>query len=247
LRKSLFAAFVAVLVLGISAVAFGAFQQTFTQSFTVTKPNKLTGINTLITSTDDAGAKPKEVSRVIIKFNKGTKFNYNVPAICKLTAEQIAGASDPLTACPAKSKVGTGSAEADAAPLIPSSQQVLEDITAFNTTKGIYFVLTDKDNNPSDSNPGQLLVIKGVLSGATLTTDVPVLNVAGTSVVLTKFELSIKKVSKKTKKNGKTTVVNYITTPNKCSGGKWTNVSTFQYRDGSPSVERSAVTNCKKK
>jgi hypothetical protein len=24
-------------------------------------------------------------------------------------------------------------------------------------------------------------------------------------------------------------------------------VSTFQYRDGSPSVERSAVTNCKKK
>lgn len=247
MRKSLFAALVAVLVLGISAVAFGAFQQTFTQSFTVTKANKLTGINTLITSKDDAGAKPKEVSRVIIKFHKGTKFNYNVPGICKLTAEQIAGASDPLTACPAKSKVGTGSAEADAAPLIPSSQQVLEDINAFNTTKGIYFVLSDKDNNPSDSNPGQLLVIKGVLSGTTLTTDVPVLNVAGVNVVLTKFELNIKKVSKKVKKNGKTTVVNYITTPNKCTGGKWTNTAAFQYRDGSPGESISAVTNCKKK
>src|SRR5215213_638925 len=85
LRKSLIAALVAVFVLGISSVALGAFSQVFEQNFTVTKKNKATGINTNIEAKDDPGVKPKETSKVIIKFQKGTKFNYNVPAICKLT------------------------------------------------------------------------------------------------------------------------------------------------------------------
>jgi hypothetical protein len=242
LRKSLFAALVAVLVLGISSVAFGAFTQVFEQNFTVTKKNKSTGIHTNIEAKDDPGVKPKETSKVIIKFQKGTKFNYNVPAICKKTAEQIAAAPDPATACPAKSKVGTGTAVANVAPIV---EQTTEDIVAFNAKKGIFFVLTD---NQEDTAPGQTLVIRGTLSGTSspvLTTPVPQLNVAGVNVVLTKFELDIKKVSKKVKVKGKTQVANYITTPNKCSGAKkWTNVATFEYRDGSPSQDISATTNC---
>jgi hypothetical protein len=243
LRKTLIAALVAVFVLSISAAAYATFTQSFTQTFTVTKKSKATGIKTLISSSEtDPNVAPKEVSKVIIKFHKGTKFNWNVPTQCKLTAQQIETAPDPATACPAKSKVGTGTAVAMIPTIVPSTT---EDIVAFNTKKGIYFVLTD---NTDDIAPGQTLVIKGTLSTAAspvLTTPVPALVIAGKPVILTKFQLDINKMTKKVKQKGRTVGINYATTPTKCPGTKkWTNVATFEYRDGSPSENINATTTC---
>jgi hypothetical protein len=246
LRKTLIAALVAVFVLGISAAAYATFEQEFTQSFDVTKKNKATGIKTLISSKDtDPNAVPKEVSKVIIKFHKGTKFNWNVPTQCKLTATQIETAPDPAKACPAKSKVGDGIAEAMVPGILPKTTEI---INAFNTKKGIFFVLTDAPDS-IDPAPGQTLVIKGTLSGTSspvLTTVVPPLQITPINpVILTKFQLTINKMTKKVKQKGRTVGINYATTPNKCPATKkWTNVATFEYRDGSPSETINATTKC---
>ena len=236
MRKPLIAVFVGALVLSSVGVATASdqFKQTYTSKFSAKKPSTSTGINSVLTGSDPGApnAKPDPATKVVIAFNAGTKFNNKAVPQCNLNKAQVE--ADPEGACPANTKVGTGSASANAAPVL--QEAVGERVTAFNKSGGIWFALS-----PSGS-VGQKLALEGKLSGSKLTTTVPVLPIIpgapatpDNTVSLTEFILNIPKKGSGSKA--------FITTPSKCSGGKWTNKATFTYTS-QPGVTVTSTTPC---
>jgi hypothetical protein len=218
LRKSLVVALAGVLVLGIAGIAFAStqFTQTADIKFTTPKTGTPAGVSADLEAADpgEPGGKPKSSLKVVVNFPRGTKYDTTVPGVCKADDQTIQQTNG--SACPANSKVGTGSAVANAAP---AASTVGENITAYNAKNQIIFLLT-----PADPL-GQTFVLRGKLSGNKLTTIVPQFNVAGIKVVLTVFKLKTKVV----KKSGKS----YLTTAKKCNKPKkFETVTNFTYDDG---------------
>lgn len=237
MRKPLIAVFVGALVLSSVGIATASdqFQQTYTSKYSSKKPGTSTGINSVLTGTDPGApnAKPDPATKVVIAFQSGTKFNNKAVPQCNLSKDQVE--ADPEGACPSNTKVGTGSASANAAPVLQTA--VGERVTAFNKKGGIWFALS-----PTGSI-GQKLALEGKLSGSKLTTTVPVLPIIpgapvtpDNTVSLTEFILNIPK-----KGSGKKA---FITSPTKCKGGKWTNKATFTYTS-QPGVTVTSTTPCK--
>ena len=230
MRKKLFlGALVGVLALVAVPTALAVFSQTAEVKLKTKKTAKPTGVSADLQAQDpDApGGKPKAASKVVVKLPKGTKYDKRGAAQCNVAADADVLAGE----CPPKSVLGTGTAKANASPLIPSTT---EDITAYHTKGGVIFRLTDNGDDPA---PGQSLVIRAKLSKkGVLTTNVPPFIVAGVKVVLTDFELELKAKSKKVTtgkgKKKKTTKVPLLRSPKKCTG-TWTTTVDFTYDDGS--------------
>ena len=136
---------VAVAMLASAAVALASsqFQQTASITLTGAKAGASTGFKAALASTDpgEPGNKPQALKTLTITFPSGTKFNFKSKAIkpCTASAIEITGTSG--AACPSKSKIGSGAAEANGAPLFP---QLPESVTAYATRTGIVFVLVPK-------------------------------------------------------------------------------------------------------
>ena len=230
MRKSLiaFATVISVLAFATVALATSQLVQNYKSTYTTKHPGKATGINTKISSSDpgDPNNKPAPARKVVVNFAKGTKFNQKAVKQCNgLTDTQVLGG-----ACPAKSQIGTGVAEANAAPLVQGP--VGETLKAYNTKGGILFAIR------KTGAIGQDLVLHGKLKGTKLTTVVPDLTVLQTKVALTRFDLNIKKLGTKKKP--------YITSPKTCSGGKWKVTAVFTYDDGTKKTVKN-TSPCKKK
>jgi hypothetical protein len=220
LRKPLIGALVgACAFLALSGVASAEFTQTADISFSKPKADSSSGIKSLLTATetDPSILQPKSASKVVVNFNKGTKFDYTVPPQCKASDQQIQATNGEVCK---KDIVGKGRATANVKPLL--QQDVSLSITAFNATKNrIIFYLVP------EGGVGNPLVLTGTVKGNKLTTNVPRIEAVGGSgvfAVLTSFQLTTKAISKKGK--------NYITTPKTCKG-KWTTKTNFTYTDGS--------------
>lgn len=229
MRKSVVGALAGMTALASVGVAVASeqFEQTYQLTYSATKTKSSSGFSTLITSSDpgDPQAKPKAVRKVVINFAEGTKFDTSVPGVCSATDQDLS--SQGAAACPASSKIGSGTAEANAQPVIPVAN---EQITVFNAKNGIIFYLSGL----------QTLVIRGKISGRKLTATVPALPlpVAGQEAVLTKFQVEVKG-----KKKGKKF---YARTPASCKNGKWTTTAKFSYADGTTETVKS-TSKCKKK
>jgi hypothetical protein len=119
LRKYVIGAAVVVTALITAAVALAVTQRTFVQNFATSKngastqkPNKPTGTFLSEKSTDPANPQnhqPKQDSYVDDTFPSGATIDQSVAASCTATDNQIV--QNPNGACPAKSKVGSGSAK----------------------------------------------------------------------------------------------------------------------------------------
>jgi hypothetical protein len=241
-KKLILGALVGVLSLVAVPIAIAAFSQTAEVSLTTKKAGKATGVSADLHAEDPEaeGQKPKAASRVVVTLPPGTRYDARGAAQCNglEDSEVVAGE------CPAKSVLGTGTAKANAAPLVASTT---EDITAYHTKGGVIFRLVD---NGADPAPGQSLVIRGKLSKkGVLTTDVPPLAVAGVKVVLTDFELDLKakqkKITKGKGKKKKKIKVAVLRSPKKCNG-TWTTKVNFTYDDGSTSGDIVTTAPCKK-
>ena len=254
MRKYAIGALVGVLVLAVAAVAMADTTQTYKQTFSAKKPGASTGTTFSTTSTDDANTtrnkQPKRTTEFDITFPKGTIINNKALPQCKATEEDFTNADNPDAACPG-AKIGSGDVKAR---LPFTSDDLTGTVTAYNG-KGkllLWVVIQSPLGN-------QTLLIQGKLKSSktktTLNTTVPASCVppgiptndckdgAGTSqfAILTFFSLKTKAATSGKGKKKQT----YMTTPAKCTGGKWSFNADITYDDGTHFKSASA-TPCKK-
>ena len=228
MRKSLIGVLAGALVLAVAGIAVagtknGVTFETKYSSRTVASP---TGFRTNIEGAPtDAQGRTEGANRVIVTFQRGTVFNTRVPARCT-RAQLEAGGRD---ACPSRSIVGTGTAEAISG--LQSIDPIQETITAFNTNGGILFYLQGL----------QTLILEGKLRGNKLTVDIPEIraipNPAAKPIAVTKFNLTIRRV-----RRGRST---YVRTPSTCRG-RWTVRATFQYPTVPDITNIASTTRCRR-
>ena len=127
LRKLILVLGTAVAALALAGVAYAAVNVTFSASAKPNKANKPTGLRVNIGSTDDTpGAlQPPIMNRIVIKL-PGGKYKANKFPRCRLAVLQAKGP----TACPSKSKIGSGTGIGLARPVV--EDPVNGKLTIFN-------------------------------------------------------------------------------------------------------------------
>jgi hypothetical protein len=227
-KVHLIGALVGALVLALAAVAVASpqFKQTASLKYTTKKAQKPAGVSAELHATDPgavpAGAQPG-VRTLKINF-KGSKANTKVGTLCKLPKDQA-------DRCKANTKVGQGTASANLVGTNPTTGQpnvvvgLAQTVAAYQTTGGFYFVVKGVDL-PSIAILKATLSKTGVL-GVNVERDLPPLP-GGNKIVLTDFEVAIKKVT--TGRGSKQKAL--ITTPKCPRSKKFSVVAAFKYSDG---------------
>ncbi|HXD53735.1 MAG TPA: hypothetical protein VN618_03190 [Solirubrobacteraceae bacterium] len=215
-RIALTLVLLAATALTAATVAYASAQFTQTSNITLTakKAGKPTGFKASLLSADPGAVQPQGLKTLTITFPAGTKFNFKSRAIAVCKAGDTEIVATLGSACKAKSVIGSGTAVANGAPVIPA---IPEKAKAFAGKNEIVFLLT-----PAGS-AGQTLVLHGKVSGNKVTTQVPVINAGGLNVVITALDLTIKTIGQ-----GK----NAFVTAGKCTGGKFAVKSAFAYQTG---------------
>jgi len=207
---------VAVLSVGAVAYASSQFTQTSNVVLTAKKAGKPTGLKAALNATDPGAVQPQGLKTLTITLPSGTKFNFKSSALsqCKVSDTEIKATGG--AACPAKSRIGSGEALANGAPVIPA---IPENATAYAGSGQIIFLLAPK--GPA----GQVLVLHGKVSKNVVTTQVPVISAGGLNIVITSLNLTVKTIG-----SGKQAFI----TAGKCTKGKFPVKSQFVYQTGSP-------------
>jgi hypothetical protein len=177
--------------LRLAAIALAAFHQSAAITLTAHTAGRSTGIVASVGSSDPTapGAKPKSMTRVAITFPHGTAFNLRTSLVvaCRLTDRQLTTPFGP--ACPAKSQIGSGTAQANASPL---QQVVTARVKAY--VRSADQILLDLTPSLPGATP---IIIHVTISGATLTMAVPQVvlgkahGFAGITAVLVSLKLHI--------------------------------------------------------
>ncbi len=204
------------LIVGMAGVAYASsqFTQTSNITLTATKGGKPTGLKAALNASDPGAVQPQGLKTLTITLPANTKFNFKSAAIkqCKAGDTEIKATGGAV--CPAKSKIGSGEALANGAPVIPAIPEVA---TAYAGNGQIIFLLAPK--GPA----GQVLVLHGKVSKNVVTTQVPVISAGGLNIVITALNLTVKTVG-----SGK----NAFITAGKCTKGKFPVKSQFAYQAG---------------
>jgi len=214
-QLKLTAVFLAIAPLTATGLAFASsqFTQTSNITLTATKAGKPTGFKAGLLSSDPGAVQPQGLKTLTITFPAATKFNFKSHAIAVCKASDIELVATLGSACSAKSQIGSGTAVANAAPVIPI---IPEKVKAYAGKSQIIFLLT-----PATAGAGQVLVLHGKVVANKITTAVPVLNTSGLNVVITALNLAVKTIG-----HGS----NAFVTAGKCTGGKFTVKSAFVYQ-----------------
>jgi len=206
----------------VAAVVNG---QEFNVNYTTSKPEVLTGIKAHLNNpgTKDATGKPKAARKIIVTFPRGTAFNNAVRPACVKAQLQSKGPSG----CPAKSKMGSGSA--DAVTGLAAIDPVNVTVTPYNKKGGLLLWI-----QPKPGEPGNPFVIDATIRRNVLTFIVPKLPQPTPfgEAILTRFDLTVNAISKGSG-SGKQL---FITTAS-CSTGTWTTAAKFSYDVGSTTVK----------
>jgi hypothetical protein len=245
MRKLIVGALVGCLAMVLASVAMAETVQNYSQTFTVKKVKTSTGTSFSTDSTDEANPKnkqPKRVTNFDITFPKGTKIDYKAIPACTATEDDFSQAEDPDDACPAKSKIGTGTVKAR---LPFEFEDLTGTVDAYSAKNAL--LLWVQVQSPLGN---QTLLIKGSLKGTQLKTKVPRNCIPpGTpqndckdaqgneqDAILTEFKLNTKKAGTSKKP--------FMQTPATCSGGKWTFKAVLTYADKTK-ANKSATSPCK--
>ncbi len=217
MRRWPIAAAIAGLALALAGVALATTQFSQTSNITLTghKAGASTGIKADVESKDPGapGAKPKAAKSLVVTFPKGTKFNFGKVHPCTLSDKVLTTPGGAT--CPASSKIGTGSAVANASPLPFGS--VSAKVTSYvHSSTDVILWVTSKIAAP--------IVIHEKVSGSKLTIPVPTQKVGTVSIVLTKLTLNVPANG-----SGSSSLI----TAGKCTAGKFVVKSHFVYVDGS--------------
>jgi hypothetical protein len=215
LRKKL----VAVLGVGalcalLASVASAVVGVTFKAEVKPAKANKPAGLNVRFEANDPAAPQPPVMNRIVIKLNEGGKYNSSKFPRCKLAALQARGPNG----CPSKSKIGSGTGQGYAKPVV--TDPVTAKLTIFNGAKiggkDTILVYVFPDLGPTFVSVGKVSKKRSGGFDYNLDFNIPPIKTlpsapdAATALVDTK-------TPKKTIKKGKRKF-SLIVTPKKCSG-----------------------------
>jgi hypothetical protein len=237
----LIGALVGALALAVTAVAVASpqFKQTVDLKYSTKKAQSPAGVSAELHATDPGaqppGAQPG-VSTLKINF-KGSKTNTKVGKLCTLPKDQAEN-------CPPNTKVGTGTASANLVGTNPTTGQknvvpgLKQTVAAHQTTGGFYFIVKGV-TLPTTAILKATLSKKGVL-GVNVLRDLPVIP-GGNKIVLTDFQVKIKKVTKGKGKKRKA----LVTTPKCGKSKKFKITAAFNYDDGTKKTV-SSTQKCKK-
>lgn len=218
-RLRLMAALLVVGLLSASGLAYASsqFTQTANVTLTATRAGKPSGLKASLLSADPGAVQPQGLKTLTITLPTGTKFNFKSTALKQCRASEVEIKATLGSACSAKSKIGSGSAIADGAPVLPT---IPENAVAYAGANQIIFLLT-----PASAGAGQVLVLYGKVSANKVTTAVPVINAGGLNIVITSLDLRVKTIGA-----GKQAFI----TAGRCTGGKFVVKSGFVYQTGAP-------------
>jgi hypothetical protein len=236
-----------VAIFAIVAVAQGAITQTFTATFKgkAGKPTSYAVSEGTTLTADDPGypvgtkGQPPPQKTQILRVAKGAQFNGKYFARCKLAALQARGPS----ACPPKSKIGTGVGTGSAKPILDS---VSAKLTLFNGEKkggkDTIYVFTLPDVGPTVVVVGTVAKINKGKLGYELTFGIDPIktlpNAPDAAIISVKTNSPIKSVKKGGKKR-------YLIVAPKTCKGKWAYQGEFQFVNGQKAVVDGSAA-CKK-
>jgi hypothetical protein len=208
----------AAAMLATTGIAVGSaqFKQTAKVTLTATKPNASSGIKAVIFSSDPGAefAKPQALKVLTVTFPANTRFNFKSKALAQCNASDVEIKATGGAVCPAKSRLGSGAATANGAPVLPA---IPETVTAFAGKGEVLLLLVPKV-------AGSTSVLHGKVAGNRLTVELPVLAVGPVSIVLTELQLAVKAIGK-----GSTTFLR----AGKCTKKRFVVKSNFLYQNGS--------------
>jgi hypothetical protein len=223
---------VAMAAVAVASIAFASsqFKQTAKVTLTAKKEGASTGFKASLQSSDPGAPleKPQGLKTLTVTFPAKTSFNFKTKELKLCKASDIELVATGGSACPAKSKIGSGGATANGAPVFP---KIEENVTAYAFNGQIVLLLA-----PKVLGAGSVIVLHGKISANKMTTEVPPLKVGGLTIVITGLELSVKSVGK-----GKGTWAKAGT----CAKGKFTVKSSFLYETGEK-LTISSSSSCKK-
>jgi hypothetical protein len=211
--------------LAVAGAAYAAVAVTFSATMSPNKANKPAALSVDIKSSDPAAEQPPIMNRIVIKFNKGGKFDAKRFKRCKLAALQARGPNG----CPSGSKIGTGTGVGMAKPVV--TDPVNGKLTLFNGAKvggrDTVLVYVFPDLGPTFVSVGKISNPGGRY---TLDFNIPPIktlpSAPDASVVSVKTKTPIKKVRKGKKR------YYLITSPKTCNGGTWKGTGTFYFTTG---------------
>ncbi|HLM84695.1 MAG TPA: hypothetical protein VK272_00750 [Solirubrobacteraceae bacterium] len=224
------AALLAALALSATGLAFASslFKQASVITLTAAKAGKPTGLKASLESSDTGALQPQGLKTLTITLPTGTRFDFKSKAIKQCTAPEVEIKATLGKACPGKSKIGSGTAVANGAPVLPV---IPENAVAYASKHQIVFLLT-----PATAAGGQVLVLFGKVAANKVTTSVPVINAGGLNVVITALKLTIKTIGSGS---------NAFITAGKCTGGKFVVKSGILYQTGA-TLALSSSSKCSK-
>lgn len=198
------------------ALASSQFKQTAVVTLTATKPGASSGIRAAISSSDPGAplAQPQGLKTLTLTFPAKTRFNFKSKALKRCLASDTEIKATSGSACPSKSRLGSGSALANGAPVLP---QIPESVTAFAANNEVLLLLAPT------APGGTTLVLHGKVSGNRMTTEVPVLKQGPVNIVLTELKLAVKAIGK-----GPTAFIR----AGKCVKKRFVVTSSFLYQTG---------------
>jgi hypothetical protein len=213
MRRFVVVAVVALLSLTLAGVALAAFTQKSTITLTAHNAGKTTGIKANVSSADPSVPQPKAAKLLVVTFPSGTKFNLGKVTACKLSDAALTTGA----ACPSQSLIGTGSAVANAYPLLTSVPSTVKSYVS--GAHSMVMVAT-----ASVLGTTSRTIIHATVSGSKLTIPVPTPVVSTIKVVLVSLKLNVP-----AKGSGKSALI----TAGKCTAHKFVVKSHFAYVDGS--------------
>jgi hypothetical protein len=113
----------------LASTAYGAVTIVFTANATPAKAGKSTGLKVNFTVTEPGQPQPPILNRIVIKLQKGGKYNSSKYPRCNLASLQAKGPNG----CPSKSKIGSGTGIGRALPVV--EDPVNGKLTLFNGSK----------------------------------------------------------------------------------------------------------------
>lgn len=205
-------------LLPTAAAAQSGSRQTAELSFQETEPGVPTAAALKIdyVNPDDPSAKPPAVRRVVEQFAEGTRIDTSVPELCGATDPQLM--LQGAEACPAGSRVGTGTVTVDTG-LPEPGRFIVADAVFLNNTDELILVSTDRAT-------GANVVTRAAVEGDRIVTELAAL--PGTPPDGGAIDVVDFRMDEVVDAKGR----GYVTTPPSCPAGGWLNSISFTYADG---------------
>jgi hypothetical protein len=224
------AAGAAALALVPASVAIAGFHQDARVALTTHHAGDSSGISAQVRSADAAapGAKPKRATKLEIAFPARTHFNLSTPlaATCTLTDRQLTTPFGP--SCPARSQVGSGSAQLNAMPIPPAP--IGAKVKAYVSGANSLLVLLFPDQKLLPGTPP--IIIHATVAGPRLTLPLPHVvygkgkgdykSFAGITAVIVSLKLNVPALGTGSKS---------LITAGSCHAGRFVVDSRFTYAD----------------